>query len=109
MSSAPPVAVRLVAVDGRGAAGKSTFAARLAAALGGAPVVHTDDFASPDKAPWWPRLEEQVLRPLAAGCPGRYQRYDWQRRELAEWHDVPVGTVVLVITAGWAGRGTMPR
>ena len=41
-----PGGVRLVAVDGYGGAGKSTFAARLAAALGGAAVVHTDDFAT---------------------------------------------------------------
>jgi len=47
-------------------AGKSTFAARLAGALGGVPVAHTDDLASSDKAPWWPRLEKQVLRPGAA-------------------------------------------
>ena len=40
-----PGGVRLVAVDGYGGAGKSTFADRLAAALGGAAVVHTDDFA----------------------------------------------------------------
>ena len=95
LAATPPVGFRLVAVDGRGAAGKSTFAAQLAGALGGVPVVHTDDFAAPDQAVWWPRLEEQVLRPLGAGRPGRYQRYDWGRRELAEWHDVPGGTVVL--------------
>lgn len=94
-SGPAPAGFRLVAVDGRGAAGKSTFAARLAAALDGVPVLHTDDFASWDKTPWWPRLEEQVLQPLGAGRPGRYQRYDWELRALAEWHDVPVGTVVL--------------
>ncbi|MDT0345365.1 uridine kinase family protein [Streptomyces litchfieldiae] len=90
--------VRLVAVDGPGGAGKSTFAARLAAAFdGGVPVLHTDDFASWDGTEdWWPRLEEQVLRPLGAGRPGRYQRYDWERRELAEWHDVPVTDVVVL-------------
>lgn len=89
--------VRLVAIDGPGGAGKSTFSARLAKALGHAAVVHTDDFAAWDNPlNWWPRLEQQVLQPLEAGCTGRYQRYDWEQRVLAEWHEVPaVGAVVL--------------
>lgn len=50
-----PGPVRLVAVDGPGGAGKSTFADRLAAAAGGAPIIHTDDFASADNPiDWWP-------------------------------------------------------
>jgi hypothetical protein len=60
---------RLVAVDGRGAAGKTTFAARLAAALGDAPVVHTDDVHARVGHPWWPTLEHLVLAPLGAGAP----------------------------------------
>jgi len=60
---------RLVAVDGRGGAGKTTFAGRLAAALGGAPVAHTDDVADRVGHPWWPTLEDLVLRPLGACTP----------------------------------------
>ncbi|GAA3240304.1 hypothetical protein [Actinocorallia longicatena] len=89
--------VRLVAVDGPGGAGKSTFAGRLASALGGAPLVHTDDFASAeDPLGWWDRFEAQVLAPLGNGRPGRFQRHDWERGELAEWHDVPVVPCVVV-------------
>ena len=63
---AKPGPLRLVAVDGPGGAGKSTFARELAAAAGGAPVVHTDDFAAADNPiDWWPRLLEQVIEPLA--------------------------------------------
>lgn len=59
---------RIVAIDGRGGAGKSTLAARLSELLGGAPVVHTDDFASWDNPiDWWPELLAQVLEPLARG------------------------------------------
>jgi uridine kinase len=88
---------RLVAIDGHGGSGKSTFATRLAEALGRAPVVHTDDFASwESSAEWWPRLDEQVVQPLLAGRGGRYQRCDWDERRLAEWHDVPPGSVVLL-------------
>ncbi len=60
---------RIVAVDGRGAAGKTTFAARLAVALGGAPVVHTDDVHAQFGHPWWPSLELRILLTLAAGGP----------------------------------------
>ena len=89
--------VRVVAVDGPGGAGKSLFAARLARALGDAAVIHTDDFASWENPHnWWPRLEEQVLGPLERGEAVRYQRYDWNRHELGEWHDVPVSDVVIV-------------
>jgi len=87
---------RLVAVDGPGGAGKSTLAARIAEACG-ALVVHTDDFASwDDQLEWWPRLEAQVLKPLSNDRCGRYQRYDWDRREFAEWHEVAAGGVVIL-------------
>ena len=60
--------VRLVAIDGPGGAGKSDFATRLAAALGDAPIVHTDDFAGVDEQfDWWPALERDVLVPLGRG------------------------------------------
>ncbi len=88
---------RVVAIDGLGGAGKTTLSRRLARALGDAPIVKTDDFASWDNPiQWWPRLLEQVLDPLSVNRPARYQRYDWDRRRLAEWHDVvPGGFVVL--------------
>src|SRR3954453_15778732 len=89
--------VRLVATDGPGGAGKSTFAARLADALGHASVVHTDDFSSWDNPlNWWPLLEQQVLQPLEAGRAGRFQRYDWEGRTLAEWHEVPAAGVLIL-------------
>lgn len=102
--------VRVVAVDGPGGAGKSTFALRLAVALGGVQVVHTDDFAAWETPhDWWPRLEEQVLRPLGHGEAGRYQRYDWGRREPAEWHDVPVAGVVILEGVSSARRAVAGR
>ncbi len=89
--------VRLVAVDGLGGGGKSTFARRLARVLGGCPVVPTDGFATGEPGDeWWPRLERQVIRPLLAGDPGRYRRWDWTARRLAEWHDVPPADVVIL-------------
>jgi uridine kinase len=89
-SSAPAgMAVRVVAIDGPGGAGKTTLAALVAARLDDAPIVHTDDFASwSNPLDWYGRLVEQVLRPLAEGAPARYQRFDWDADRLAEWHEV---------------------
>jgi Phosphoribulokinase / Uridine kinase family len=89
--------VRLVAVDGAGGAGKSTFAARLAKALGGAPVIHTDDFSTGEPGvEWWPRFDGEVVVPLSEGRPARYRRYDWPTRRLAEWHTVEPAPVVIL-------------
>jgi uridine kinase len=80
-----PGDVRLVAVDGCGGAGKSTFAADLSAALGRCPIVHTDDFASWDQPlEWWPRMLTEVLEPLARGEQARFRRYDWEARRLGD-------------------------
>lgn len=76
------VATRIVAIDGHGGAGKTTLAARLAEALGGVPVAHTDDFASWEvPIHWWPRCIEQLLIPLARGATARY--------EVTQWGDEP--------------------
>ena len=92
-----PGPVRLVAVDGPGGAGKSTFASALSTALGRAPIVHTDEFASADDPiDWWPRLRDQVIEPLAAGRSARYQRYDWSTESLADWIDLDPTPVVIV-------------
>jgi uridine kinase len=69
---------RVIAVDGPGGAGKSTFAEQLAAALGGCQIVHTDDFASwDDPVDWWPRLIEQVLEPLTRGERAEFDPSLW--------------------------------
>jgi uridine kinase len=100
LRSLPPRSgpVRLVAVDGPGGSGKTTYADRLARALDGAPVVHTDDFVDSwaDATGFWPRWEEQVLAPLVAGRSGRYQRYDWVAGRLAAWREVPPAPVVIL-------------
>lgn len=86
----------MVGIDGCGASGKTTLGGQLAGALG-AHVIHTDDFASWDNAlDWQDRFLAQVIDPLSANKPARYQRYDWTLRQLAEWHDVPIGGTVLI-------------
>lgn len=98
---------RLVCVDGPAGSGKTTFAARLAAALGpGTTVLHMDDVY----AGWTldgavTRLTDGVLLPLATGRPGAYHRYDWAAARFADVPtDVAVPEVLVV-----EGCGSSPR
>ncbi|MFT2015987.1 uridine kinase family protein [Streptomyces sp. 796.1] len=101
--------VRLIAVDGHAGSGKSTFAGRLAAALGGAPVLHTDDLASHAALfDWSARLHEQVLGPLARGVDASYEVYDWHARRFATRRTLPVAPVVLVEGVGAGRRAVRP-
>jgi uridine kinase len=99
MSASPPpgMSCKVVGIDGPGGAGKSTLAARTARLLNDAPVVHTDDFATwENPLNWWPRLIDQVLVPLSRGLPARYQRYDWDAQQLAEWHEIANGNYLII-------------
>lgn len=100
--------VRLVAVDGHAGSGKTTFAARLAAALGGAPVLHLDDLATHDELfAWTDRLREQILTPLARGGTAHYRAYDWTaRRFTGPEQALAPGPVVIVEGVG-AGRSAL--
>ena len=103
--AALPGAVRLVGVDGCGGAGKTTFAERLAHAAGGAPVVHTDDFASWDvPMQWWPRMLEQVVEPLLRAEPSTYRPYDWTARRFADETVVVEPAPIVVIEGVGATR-----
>lgn len=86
-----------VGVDGPGGAGKTTFAARLAAALADAAVVHVDDFWGPRIAEWdWDRFARQVRDPLLAGQRARYQVWNWDRDAGGNWQTVRPGVPVIV-------------
>ncbi|GAA1169744.1 uridine kinase [Kitasatospora gansuensis] len=96
--------VRLVAVDGHAGSGKTTFAARLAVALGGAPVVHLDDLATHTEPFGWPeRLRTQLLDPLSRGEDAEHRVYDWVAHRFAGSRRVPAEPVVLIEGVG-AGR-----
>lgn len=89
--------VRLIAVDGHAGSGKSTFAARLAAALDGAPVLHLDDLASHEEMfDWTARLRSQVIEPLSHGEPARYEPYDWTARRFGPPRILEPAPVVLI-------------
>ncbi|WP_030412073.1 uridine kinase family protein [Streptomyces sp. NRRL S-1448] len=99
--------VRLIAVDGHAGSGKTTFAERLAGALGGAPVVHTDDLATHEELfAWDERFRAQVVEPLSRGGAARYGIYDWVRGEFTEERALAPAPVVLVEGVG-TGRRTL--
>ncbi|MEU5958352.1 hypothetical protein [Streptomyces sp. NPDC047525] len=102
--------VRLVAVDGHAGSGKSTFADRLAQALGGAPVLHLDDIASHDALfGWTERLRREVITPLSRGETARYETYDWHARRFGpEVRTLPPAPVVLVEGVGAGRRALRP-
>jgi hypothetical protein len=99
---------RIVAVDGGSAAGKSTFAARLASAMG-APVLHTDDVAWWESFfGWWPLLIDGILEPLTRGEDVRYRPPAWDRRERPGAIEVPAGPAVVVEGVGASRRELTP-
>ncbi|MFC8227826.1 uridine kinase [Streptomyces sp. NPDC057287] len=99
--------VRLLAVDGHAGSGKSTFAGRLAAALGGAPVLHLDDLATHEELfGWTDRLRAQVLEPLSRGEPARYAPYDWTARRFGPPRTLDPAPVTLIEGVG-AGRAAV--
>jgi uridine kinase len=100
----------MIGIDGCGGAGKSTFANKLKGKLTNATVMHMDDFYftsaaiiqdHPLNKPIgadcdWKRVNQQVLLPISQEREGLYQRYDWNSDQLAEWHTVPIGGIVIV-------------
>jgi hypothetical protein len=102
--------VRLIGVDGHAGSGKSTFATRLAAALGGAPVLHLDDIASHEQLfAWTDRLMTQVIEPLARGESARYAPYDWRARAFGAPRPLPPAPVVLLEGVGAGRRALRPH
>ncbi|MEU6808860.1 hypothetical protein ABZ920_07615 [Streptomyces sp. NPDC046831] len=101
--------VRLVAVDGHAGSGKSTFAGRLAAALGGAPVLHLDDIATHEELfAWDRRLLADVVAPLVRGSVAHYRPYDWHARRFGPPRALPPAPVVLVEGVGAGRRALRP-
>ena len=88
---------RWIGIDGFGAAGKTTVAAAIAARVPGSVVVHVDDFGRVGVRGWDRDLfVDQVLDPLLAGRPGRYQTWDLVADCPLEWVEVPAGRPVVV-------------
>jgi uridine kinase len=108
--------VLVLAIDGHGAAGKSTIAEAVADATDAA-LVHTDDFFRPAsevtsraerRSPGmpalacyydWRQIKERALVPLRAGRGATFCRFDWERgTSLGE--EVTVDPSLLVLLEG---------
>ncbi|WP_309572281.1 hypothetical protein [Deinococcus sp.] len=71
----------VVAIDGRGASGKSTLAAALSRVVPGAALVHTDDVAWHHVFfDWADLLCDGVLIPAHAGLDVQYRPPTWEAR-----------------------------
>lgn len=99
----------LLGIDGYGGAGKSTLAQSFKEVdPDRVTVIHMDDFYKPSNlrelveeneagGNWeYDRVKEQILIPLINNQNTKYQRYDWDTDDMAEWHNVPAGGVVIV-------------
>jgi hypothetical protein len=86
----------VIAIDGRSASGKSTFAARLARALN-APLVHSDDVAWHHSFfDWWPLMLEQVIVPFRAGLAIDWQPEAWIEKGREGSIVVPKSSILLL-------------
>jgi uridine kinase len=86
----------VIAIDGFGGAGKTTFAKALKAGLTPATVVEVDDFylfgikSDADKSNFDRyRLVAQILEPLKQGLTASYQKSIDKNNPLSEYFDVP--------------------
>lgn len=104
-----PAEVRIIAIDGRCAAGKTTLAARLVKELGG-DVIHMDDFflppalrtperrSEPGGNVHYERFLAEVIPKLASGEAFSYQRFDCSVMALGDW--IPVKNNGFVFVEG---------
>lgn len=102
--------VRLIGVDGHAGSGKTTFAGELAAALGGAPVLHLDDIATHDELfAWTGRLLPQVIEPLRRGETAHYRPYDWRAHAFGPARALSAAPVVVIEGVGAGRRSLRPH
>ena len=107
LDSAGPAPV--VLIDGPSGAGKSTHADELVARWRGPrrpSLVRLDDIY-----PGWQGLDAAIdqvthslLAPRYAGLPAAWRRYDWDRGEPAEWHQVDPSRPLIVEGCGALAR-----
>lgn len=95
----------IVAVDGRGGAGKSSLAQRLLPHMAPAAVVHTDDLAWNEPLfEWQHLLADHVLKPLREGRAVSFQPPAWPRHGREGAVEIPAGLRVLLIEGTGAAQ-----
>jgi uridine kinase len=100
---------KLIAIDGGGGAGKSTFAKHLQKCVPNSVIIHTDDFY---KGPWdkrldhrnyeihpffdWDRFDTEVMRPIEEGQQIQYHVYDWHAHTTDKVVSVPLDATIII-------------
>jgi hypothetical protein len=96
---------RVVAVDGRSGSGKSTACARIAAAVPGTAVVHSDDVAWYHHFFDWAELMAGgVLEPLRRGAAVAFRPPEWDARGRAGAIRVPADAPLVLVEGVGVGR-----
>ncbi len=89
---------RLIGIDGRGGAGKSTLVERLQSMVPGSGVVHTDDIAwNHAFFDWGALMIENILRPLHRGEAVDFRPQAWIEHDRPGAIRVPAGLDVVWI------------
>lgn len=96
---------RVVAIDGRGAGGKSTLADFLHGAVPASTIVHTDDVAWHHSFfDWADLLANEVLEPVRRGEAVRYRPPGWETHNRSGAIEVPSGLDLVLVEGVGAGR-----
>ena len=99
---------RVVAVDGGGASGTSTLAARLCALAPASAVVHTDDLAWHEPLFGWGHLlADGVLRPLRRGDAVSFRPPAWAEHARTGAVQVPAELDHVLVEGSGAGAGEL--
>ncbi|HEY5396371.1 MAG TPA: hypothetical protein VIL16_13330 [Trebonia sp.] len=95
----------ILAIDGRSNGGKTTLAARIAEAVPGSAVVHTDDIAwAHSRFGWSDLLIEGILVPARQGGPVSYRPPRWAEHGREGSIEIAAECPLLVIEGDGAGR-----
>ena len=101
---------RLIAIDGGGGAGKSTFAQFLQQAIPDSAIIHIDDFYQPPQVRVpvtsfdkpnpnfdWHRIEKLVFEAVQQNKPISFQKYDFKKGTLSgEIITIPTSSTVII-------------
>ncbi|XVU26095.1 uridine kinase family protein [Actinoplanes sp. CA-054009] len=101
---------RVIAVDGRGGSGKTTFASSLAAAIPDSVVVHTDDVAWwHSRFDWAPAMIDGILAPLRSGKDVHYTPPGWAAHGRTGEISVPASASAVIVEGCGASRRELAR
>ena len=107
LAKLPEAQPRLITIDGRCGAGKTTLAEKLKIVLN-CPVLHTDDFVIPHAQKTAERLAipggnedveriaEEILKPFFAGKELRPRKYNWYTDAYEDLEPIPAGKLLIL-------------